>query len=76
MRIVTNLASYFSQQGVGNLGDNKRLHVDAGLRLDYFRFDVDDRIDSSHSGLQGASRFRPKANVGLSLHRIVIPVTL
>ena len=69
---VTNLASYF-QQGVELW--RQRLHVDAGLRLDYFRFDVDDRIDSSHSGLQGASRFQPKANVSFTPSNR-IPVTL
>jgi outer membrane receptor protein involved in Fe transport len=57
---VTNIAGYV-QQGVDLLGQN--LHFDAGLRFDYFRFDVDDHIDPAHSGLQGASRFQPKANV-------------
>jgi outer membrane receptor protein involved in Fe transport len=28
-----------------------------------FRFDVNDRIDRSNSGIQGASRFQPKANL-------------
>src|SRR6266852_3769156 len=57
---VTNVAGYV-QQGLDLLG--QRLHLDAGLRFDYFRFDVDDYINSDHSGLQGASRFQPKANV-------------
>jgi len=57
---VTNVAGYV-QQGVDLLAG--RLHFDAGLRFDYFRFDVDDHIDPAHSGLQGASRFQPKANI-------------
>jgi len=69
---VTNLAGYI-QQGVELW--QQRLHVDAGLRFDDFRFDVDDRIDSSHSGLQGASRFQPKANVSFTPSNRV-PVTL
>jgi outer membrane receptor protein involved in Fe transport len=56
---VTNVAGY-AQQGIDLL--QGRLHFDAGLRFDYFRFDVDDHLDPSHSGVQGASRFQPKAN--------------
>lgn len=56
---VTNGAGYV-QQGIDFLG--QRLHFDAGLRFDNFRFDVDDHIDSTHSGIQGASRFEPKVN--------------
>ena len=57
---VTNAAGYV-QQGIDLLG--QRLHLDAGLRFDYFRFDVNDRLDPTNSGTQGASRFQPKANV-------------
>ena len=57
---VTNVAGYV-QQGVDLL--RQRLHLDAGLRLDDFRFDVDDRVRSDHGGLQSAARFQPKANV-------------
>ena len=57
---VTNIAGYV-QQGVDLMG--QRLHFDAGLRFDYFRFDVADHIDPARSGLQGESRFQPKANV-------------
>ncbi len=57
---VTNVAEYV-QQGIDLL--QQKLHFDAGLRLDYFRFDVNDHLDSSHSGIQGASRFQPKANI-------------
>lgn len=56
---VTNVAGYV-QQGVDFIG--QKLHLDAGLRFDYFRFDVSDHLDALHSGLQGASRFQPKAN--------------
>jgi outer membrane receptor protein involved in Fe transport len=69
---VTNVAGYV-QQGVDLLG--QRLHFDAGLRFDYFRFDVTDHIDPAHSGLQGASRFQPKANVSYTPFSRV-PVTL
>ena len=57
---VTNVAGYL-QQGMDLMG--QRLHFDAGLRFDYFRFDVADHVDPAHSGLQGESRFQPKANV-------------
>jgi hypothetical protein len=56
---VTNGAGYV-QQGVDFLG--QRLHFDAGIRFDYFRFDVDDHLDPTHSGIQGAARFQPKIN--------------
>jgi outer membrane receptor protein involved in Fe transport len=57
---VTNQAGYVSQaidvwQG--------RLHLDGGLRYDYFRFDVQDRVFPQLSGNQGSSRLQPKANV-------------
>lgn len=69
---VTNVAGYV-QQGVDLL--NQRLHFDAGLRFDYFRFDVNDHIDGTDSGIQGASRFQPKANLSYmpSTH---VPLTL
>ncbi len=57
---VSNAAGYV-QQGIDFLAG--RLHVDAGLRFDYFRFDVDDHLDPTHSGVQGASSFQPKANL-------------
>ena len=57
---VTNVACYV-QQGVDLL--SQKLHFDAGLRFDYFRFDVEDHLDASHSGIQGASRFQPKVNI-------------
>ncbi len=56
---VTNVAGYV-QQGVDLL--HGRLHFDAGLRYDYFRFNVDDHLYPTQSGLQGAARLEPKAN--------------
>jgi len=69
---VTNVAGYV-QQGVDALG--QKLHVDAGLRFDYFRFNVDDHLDATHSGLQGAARFQPKANLSFTPSNRV-PLTL
>lgn len=69
---VTNAAGYV-QQGIDLFAG--RLHMDAGLRFDYFRFDVDDHLDPSHSGVQGASRFQPKANLSYT-PSARLPVTL
>jgi len=69
---VTNVAGYL-QQGVDLLG--QKLHFDAGLRFDYFRFDVDDHLDPTRSGLQGASRVQPKANLSYNPSNR-IPLTL
>lgn len=52
-----------------------RLHVDAGLRWDTFRFEVDDRLLPAASGEESAARFQPKANVAFTPWRQV-PVTL
>ena len=69
---VTNMAGYL-QQGVDLFG--QKLHFDAGLRFDYFRFDVEDHLLQQNSGLEGASRFQPKANITYTpSHRL--PVTL
>jgi hypothetical protein len=57
---VTNLAGY-AQNGSDFLGG--RLHIEAGLRFDYFRFRVDDRVSPGLSGAQWASRFQPKLNI-------------
>jgi hypothetical protein len=57
---VTNVAGYV-QQAIDLW--HRHLHLEAGLRFDYFRFHVDDRISPNLSGSQGASRFQPKANV-------------
>jgi len=60
---VTNVAGYI-QQGIDLYG--QKLHLDAGLRFDYFRFDVDDHLDPAHSGIQAASPFQPKANLSFT----------
>jgi len=60
---VTNLAGYF-QQGIDLLGG--RLHLGGGLRYDYFRFAVDDKVNALFSGSQGASRLQPKANLSFT----------
>ena len=36
------------------------MHLDAGLRIDDFRFDVNDHIVPADSGVQGAARLQPK----------------
>lgn len=63
---VTNNAGY-AQQSVDLW--QQRLHLDAGLRFDYFRFDVDDRLNPTHSGLQSATRFQPKVGVAFTPSR-------
>ena len=69
---VTNGAGYV-QQGIDLL--NGRLHLDGGLRIDYFRFDVKDRVDPLQSGTQGTGRLQPKANLAFTpTHRL--PLTL
>ncbi len=69
---VTNVAGYI-QQGVDLL--QQRFHFDAGLRFDYFRFDVNDHLNPEHSGLQGASRFQPKVNLSYTPSQR-LPLTL
>ena len=69
---VTNGAGYVSQaielwQG--------RLHLDGGMRYDYFRFKDEDRINPLVSGIQGQSRFQPKANIAYTPSQR-IPFTL
>src|SRR5262249_39729518 len=69
---VTNTAGY-AQQGVDFL--HGRLHVEGGLRWDYCRFSVDDRVDVSQSGIEGASRFQPKFALAYRLSKIM-PLTV
>lgn len=57
---VTNGAGYV-QQGIDFL--NGRLHLDGGLRIDYFRFNLRDRVDPFLSGSQDTGRLQPKANL-------------
>ncbi|HKP85129.1 MAG TPA: TonB-dependent receptor, partial [Blastocatellia bacterium] len=61
---VTNAAGY-AQQSVDLL--DSRLRVEGGLRYDYFRFDVDDRIEPSFSGASHAARLQPKLNVAYTV---------
>jgi hypothetical protein len=60
---VTNAAGY-AQQALDLM--QGRLHLEGGLRYDYFRFAVDDRLVPLFSGTQGASRFQPKAAVAFT----------
>lgn len=60
---VTNTAGYV-QQGIDGL--QGRLHMDGGLRYDYFRFHIDDRVTPTLSGVQSAARFQPKANLAFT----------
>jgi outer membrane receptor protein involved in Fe transport len=60
---VTNTAGYV-QQSV-ELFEGK-LNVSGGLRYDYFRFKVEDRVSAEFSGTQGASRFQPKASLSFT----------
>ncbi len=57
---VTNGAGYV-QHGL-DLFDG-RLHLEGGLRLDYFRFTVADLIQPEFSGTRGGARWQPKATV-------------
>ncbi|HKA20077.1 MAG TPA: TonB-dependent receptor [Blastocatellia bacterium] len=57
---LSNVAGYV-QQGVDFLQGH--LRIEGGLRCDYFRFAVTDRIDLSNSGIESASRFEPKLNL-------------
>lgn len=54
---VTNGAAYL-QNALDLI--HGHLHLEAGLRLDYFRFKVEDRINPLFSGARGATRLQPK----------------
>jgi len=41
----------------------KRVHVDAGLRFDQFRFNLTDRLTAANSGLSEAGAAEPKVNI-------------
>ena len=60
---VTSTAGYV-QQGIDLF--HGHVHVEGGLRHDYFRFRVDDRVDPALSGTQGASRLQPKFNLSVT----------
>ncbi len=57
---VTNAAGYL-QQALDLFSG--RLHLEGGLRYDYFRFGVSDRIRPVFSGTEGAGRLQPKFSV-------------
>jgi outer membrane receptor protein involved in Fe transport len=69
---VTNMAGYV-QQGADFL--KGRLHFDAGLRYDYFRFHIDNHIVPAEGGAEGAARLQPKANISFT-PSAQIPLTL
>lgn len=60
---VNNYAIYI-QNGVDLFGGH--LHLEAGLRMDYFTFDVNERIAAGQSGKESAVRFQPKFSAAWS----------
>ncbi|MBO0797607.1 MAG: TonB-dependent receptor, partial [Blastocatellia bacterium] len=60
---VSNVAGYV-QQGLDLAGGH--LHLEGGIRYDYFRFRVDDLINPAASGAQGSGRAQPKFNLALT----------
>jgi len=60
---VTNSAGYL-QQGIDFW--QGRLHLDVGLRYDYYRFNLKDRVHPTTSGTEGASRVQPRANLAFT----------
>jgi len=69
---VTNGAGYV-QQGIDLLSG--RLHLDGGLRVDYFRFGLEDRVNPVLSGAEGSGKAQPKANLAFTpSHKV--PLTL
>ena len=55
---ITNPA-FYAQEGLYL----KHLHVDAGLRIDDFRFNLADRFAAANTGLSHAIAAEPKANI-------------
>ena len=70
--VIPNVAGY-AQQGLDLLGS--RLHLEGGIRWDYFRWSDEDRVNPAVSGAEGASRLQPKAAVAYTPFRRV-PLTL
>jgi TonB dependent receptor-like, beta-barrel/TonB-dependent Receptor Plug Domain len=60
---VTNVAGYV-QQGINLFKGH--LHLEGGARFDYFRFKVEERVNTAASGTEGASRVQPKFNFALT----------
>jgi outer membrane receptor protein involved in Fe transport len=69
---VANLAGYV-QQGIDLL--HGHLHIEGGLRYEYFRFNVTDRVFPEFSGVRGAARLQPKFNLSVTPYE-KLPVTL
>ena len=69
---VTNTAGY-AQQATDFL--RGKLHMEGGLRWDYFRFSVEDRLDANQSGAQSATKFQPKFGLAYRVSSSV-PVTV
>ena len=69
---VTNTGLY-AQQAADLFGG--RLHLEGGLRYDYFRFNVEDRIRPAFSGVRGEGRLQPKASLAYTPSR-KFPATL
>ncbi|CAN5347195.1 TonB-dependent receptor [soil metagenome] len=68
---VTNVAGY-AQQSLDVLDGH--LHLEGGLRYDFFRFSVDDLVSPQFSGTRRAGRWQPKAGVAYTTSHDV-PVT-
>ncbi len=60
---VTNTAGYAQQSLELWRG---HLHLEGGLRYDYFRFQVEDKVDPQLAGAQGASQLQPKFNLAVT----------
>src|SRR5262249_21863635 len=60
---VTNAAGY-AEEGIDFF--HGKLHVEGGLRWDYFRFSVTDRVLPASSGAEGAYKSQPK--IGVAYH--------
>lgn len=60
---VNNYSAYI-QNGIDFF--NGHLHFEAGLRVDTFTFDVEDKIEPQFSGKETATKFQPKLAVVLS----------
>jgi outer membrane receptor protein involved in Fe transport len=60
---VPNVGGYV-QQGIDFF--EGKLHLEGGLRYDYFHFNVDDKVVPSLSGTESAARFQPKFNLAFT----------
>src|SRR5262249_35435943 len=69
---VTNAAGYV-QQATDFL--HGKLHFEAGLRWDDFRFAINDRVNAAQSGVETAGRFQPKFGFAYRVSNHV-PITM